>query len=97
MEQSQTKDSQRSFPFFTHEDCPHFPCHTGVPANEFNCAFCYCPLYALGNKCGGNFSYNEKGIKCCTDCALPHQGDAGLGMVKAHFKELAALARYKEV
>ena len=84
---------QYAYPFFTHTDCPHFPCHEGIDAAEFNCAFCYCPLYALGPACGGNFRYNEKGYKDCTNCAAPHKGDAGPALVKAHFKELAALAR----
>lgn len=36
--------------------------------------FCYCPLYALGEKCGGHFSYkNKKGVKDCTGCTIPHQ------------------------
>jgi Zn-finger protein len=35
--------------------------------------FCFCPLYFLNDKCGGNFKYSgEKGIKNCTDCHLPH-------------------------
>ena len=38
--------------------------------------FCYCPLYALGEECGGNFSYkNKKGVKDCTGCTVPHQKD----------------------
>jgi Zn-finger protein len=34
--------------------------------------FCYCPLYCLGDKCGGNFHYTEKGVKSCKDCLRPH-------------------------
>ena len=34
--------------------------------------FCYCPLYALGTNCGGNFKYTDKGIKDCSNCLLPH-------------------------
>ena len=40
--------------FFQNRECRYFPCHTGVPEEEFNCLFCYCPLYTLGRKCGGN-------------------------------------------
>lgn len=81
------------YPFVTHRDCPYFPCHQGVPEKDFNCLFCYCPLYALGPDCGGRFSYNAHGYKDCTDCPLPHRGDAGTRLVKAHFAQLADLAR----
>ncbi len=82
------------YPFVTHRDCPYFPCHEGVPADEFNCLFCYCPLYTLGPDCGGNFTYNAHGYKDCTACAMPHRGDAGTKLVKLHFAQLAELARH---
>ena len=34
--------------------------------------FCYCPLYTLGDQCGGNFRYLDNGIKDCSDCLYPH-------------------------
>ena len=83
----------REYPFFTHKECEFFPCHEGIEPEEFNCLFCYCPLYALGPRCGGDFTYNDRGNKVCTDCAKPHRGDAGTQLVKEHFKELAELAR----
>ena len=51
------------YSFFSNKDCQYFPCHNNVDPENFNCLFCYCPLYALGSKCGGNFYYTEKGIK----------------------------------
>ena len=30
------------------------------------------PLYALGDKCGGNFSYLPNGCKDCSNCLFPH-------------------------
>ena len=54
---SETKDASR---FFQNRECPHFPCHRGIAAEEFNCLFCYCPLYTLGKRCGGNCTYTEK-------------------------------------
>lgn len=62
-----------NYKFFSHKNCEFFPCHKVKNLDDFNCLFCYCPLYALGNKCGGNFSYNEKGIKNCSKCVLPHK------------------------
>ena len=62
---------ENHYSFFQNRDCEFFPCHTGVPEEEFNCLFCYCPLYALGETCGGNFVYLENGIKSCMSCSFP--------------------------
>ena len=83
---------EHEYPFFTYRECPYFPCHEGVPDDEFNCLFCYCPLYALGPECGGNFTYTERGVKNCTTCALPHQGDAGTLLVRKKFPLISKLA-----
>ena len=61
------------YSFFQNRDCEYFPCHQGIPETEFNCLFCYCPLYALGDRCGGNFRYTESGIKDCSGCLRPHR------------------------
>lgn len=58
--------------FFQNRKCEYFPCHSGAEEESFNCLFCYCPLYALGDKCGGNFHYLENGIKDCSACLRPH-------------------------
>ena len=58
--------------FFQNKECEYFPCHPGADPERFSCLFCYCPLYALGDKCGGNFTYTENGIKDCTHCLRPH-------------------------
>ncbi len=63
----------KEYSYFSHKKCEYFPCHRGADPEDFNCLFCYCPLYALGDKCGGNFKYNEKGFKDCTNCQLPHK------------------------
>ena len=62
-----------NFKFFQNMDCEYFPCHKTENPDEFNCLFCYCPLYALGRDCGGGFEYTEKGIKNCTNCLVPHK------------------------
>lgn len=61
------------YKFFNHSECEFFPCHDGVEKEKFNCLFCFCPLYALGSKCGGNFNYLESGVKDCSKCTLPHR------------------------
>ena len=63
-----------SHDFYQNLDCKYFPCHKGIKEEEFSCLFCFCPLYALEEECGGNFDYNnEKGIKNCTYCLVPHK------------------------
>ena len=64
---------QKQYSFFAHTSCEYFPCHKNVPENGFNCLFCYCPLYFLGEACGGGFRINTKGTKICTDCTFPHR------------------------
>lgn len=62
-----------NYKFFQNRKCEFFPCHTCGNPENFSCLFCYCPLYALGNRCGGNFSYLENGIKDCSGCLIPHR------------------------
>lgn len=62
-----------NYEFFQNKECEYFPCHKGIGETDFNCLFCYCPLYALGDKCGGCFTYTEKGIKDCSGCLRPHK------------------------
>ena len=80
----------KEYSYFSHKKCEFFPCHKGADPEDFNCLFCYCPLYALGDKCGGNFKYNEKGFKDCTNCQLPHKRK-NYGYVTGKYQELAAM------
>lgn len=59
-----------SYKFFQNKDCPYFPCHKKIKLENFNCLFCYCPLYYT--RC---FRKNVKfinNIKDCTNCTIPH-------------------------
>lgn len=58
--------------FYQNRECEYFPCHAGADPEKFSCLFCYCPLYALGDQCGGSFTYTEQGIKDCSHCLRPH-------------------------
>ena len=82
--------------FFRNVSCAYFPCHEGVDPRDFNCLYCYCPLYALGPDCGGDFTYTDKGRKNCTGCALPHIRDNGGDLVARHFSKIADLASRNE-
>lgn len=66
---------ERHYAFFSNRDCEYYPCHAGVPEERFNCLFCYCPLYALGDACGGSCSYTPSGVKDCSGCTFPHEKD----------------------
>ncbi|MBQ7584182.1 MAG: metal-binding protein [Lachnospiraceae bacterium] len=57
--------------FFTNSRCRYFPCHEGIDREEFNCLFCYCPLYFAGKDCGGDFMIKD-GVKSCINCKRPH-------------------------
>lgn len=63
----------KKYAFFCNKECEYFPCHKTNDPDNFNCLFCYCPLYALGDRCGGNFVYTEKGFKDCSKCMVPHK------------------------
>ena len=62
-----------NYDFFQHKTCEFFPCHAGADPETFSCLFCYCPLYCLGENCGGSFRYTEEGIKDCSSCLRPHR------------------------
>ena len=62
----------KKYKFNQHLLCEYFPCHKGCDESQFNCLFCYCPLYVLGSSCGGSPIYLENKIKDCSQCLLPH-------------------------
>ena len=64
-------EMKRNYAFFQNRDCEFFPCHKCEDTENFNCLFCYCPLYFLD--CPGNFCYTVDGIKDCSNCLLPHR------------------------
>jgi len=61
---------EHSYRFYRNTACKYMPCHKVNNVEEFNCLFCYCPLYFL-KECGGNYSIKD-GIKDCTNCLIPH-------------------------
>ena len=65
-----------SYRFFANTECRYYPCHQG--AEEFNCLFCFCPLYGRTD-CPGKPSYIERGdrkIKDCSACNFPHRPES---------------------
>ena len=78
------------YSYFSHKECEYFPCHPGADPENFNCLFCYCPLYPLGDRCGGSFRVTPDGWKDCTGCLYPHQRE-NYPAILSRYKEIAAL------
>ena len=85
----------RHYSFFTNRECEYFPCHKDADPEDFNCLFCYCPLYVLGDRCGGDFYYRENGRKVCTRCTFPHKRD-NYDTIVSRCKEIVAIMAFQE-
>ena len=72
-QKSDEKDVCEHYKCFTNKKCEYFPCHKTNNVDNFNCLFCFCPLYSMGENCGGNFTYTKEGIKDCSNCLIPHK------------------------
>ncbi|SDK38438.1 Cysteine-rich small domain-containing protein [Maridesulfovibrio ferrireducens] len=75
---------ENSFKFFRNHQCRYFPCHEVENDFEFNCMFCFCPLYHLKD-CGGKPEI-KNGIKSCSNCTLPHRPE-GYDYIISKLKE----------
>lgn len=89
---SRENHGQPHFAYFQNDKCEYFPCHKLPENGFFNCLFCYCPLYALGDKCGGNFKFIAGGVKDCSACGLPHS-EIGYAYITRKYSEIMELAR----
>ena len=85
----------KHYAYFQNRECEFFPCHENADPEDFSCLFCWCPLFALGEDCGGNFHYTDSGIKDCSACKLPHLRRS-YGYVSEKFGEIQKLAAKKE-
>ncbi|RMG70446.1 MAG: metal-binding protein [Nitrospirae bacterium] len=65
---------ENSSRYFLNYACEYFPCHQ-TDAEDFNCLFCYCPMYYL--ECLGTPHYitlpTGRVIKDCSGCIFPHR------------------------
>ena len=82
----------KHYSYFQNTQCEFFPCHNGADKENFNCLFCYCPLYALGDRCGGKFSYTPEGYKDCSACQVPHKKE-NYGKIVERYEQIAQLAK----
>lgn len=79
--------------FVQNSSCEYFPCHKIANEKDFNCLFCYCPLYALGENCGGTPTYTSKGIKSCMKCSLVHEKEKGLAHIKKMIPKILEMGK----
>ena len=85
----------KHYAFYTNRECEYFPCHKSPDPEHFNCLFCYCPLYALGKNCGGNFRYYGD-IKDCSECSIPHQPQ-NYGYITGKYSQIVELTKKLEL
>lgn len=83
---------ERHYAFFQNSLCEYFPCHPTEHPEDFNCLFCYCPLYALGRRCGGGFRYSGNGVKDCSGCITPHLRE-NYGYITGRYSEIMDMVR----
>lgn len=84
-------NESENYKFVQNKKCEFFPCSKINDPAKFNCLFCYCPLYALRDRCGGNFSYTDGGIKDCSNCIIPHS-ERGYEYVMSKIGEIIKIA-----
>ena len=71
----------KHYAFFSHRECEFFPCQKGADPDDFNCLFCFCPLYLVSD-CGGAYTRTPEGIKDCSRCLFPHRRENYDAMIK---------------
>lgn len=84
-----------NYDFYQNRECEYFPCHPNADPETFSCLFCYCPLYALGDQCGGCFTYTDTGIKDCSGCLRPHKRENYI-QIQSQMCQVMELAKRKE-
>lgn len=80
------------FAHYKNDKCEFFPCHKVEDTEDFNCLFCFCPLYCLGPNCGGDFIYTPEGVKDCRNCTKPH-GPEGYDYVMSRISAVTSATK----
>lgn len=62
----------KHYAYFSNRECEYFPCHKGADPENFNCLFCYCPLYVLGGiAAAANLSISRMDTKIAANVCFP--------------------------
>ena len=64
----------KHYSFFSNRECEYFPCHKGADPENFNCLFCYCPLYALGINVEEISAIQKMELRIAPTVSLPING-----------------------
>jgi len=86
----------KAYSFYRHAACESFPCHTTNDLENFNCLFCYCPLYMLDEQCGGDYVILPNGVKDCSDCTIPHVRE-NYGLIVDRYRDIVEKMRKTRV
>lgn len=54
---------KNSYKFFENLGCKYYPCHSGIKKGEFNCLYCFCPIFVVCKR------HSKSG---CEFCKVPH-------------------------
>ncbi|MBZ0157060.1 MAG: cysteine-rich small domain-containing protein [Alphaproteobacteria bacterium] len=73
-EKALKKTNRDTSEFFSNHTCKYFPCHE-TDSTQFNCIFCYCPMYFVRNCLGRPrfITSDNKTVKDCSGCDYPHR------------------------
>lgn len=47
----------------------------------------------MGEECGGNFRYTERGIKDCSQCLIPHTKDVGYDHIQGKMMDVIDIVK----
>lgn len=86
----------KKYSYMCNKECEYFPCHEEAKPENFNCLFCYCPLYVLGERCGGKFIYLRNGYKDCSRCLYPHLRE-NYGKIVERYAEILSVMPYPDL
>lgn len=90
-------DFKRETLFFQNTECEFYPCISGIDPKDFNCKFCYCPLYYLPIDCEGTYTLgigeSLPSLKDCSNCKIPHNGEDGLKHVLRKIEEFNKICK----
>lgn len=71
-----TKPEECRYSFFQHTACEFFPCHETAHPEDFNCLFCYCPLYALATGAAATSAMSATASRIAAPVSCPTGGKA---------------------
>ena len=75
------------------KNAEYFPCHKRADRDNFNCLFCYCPLYVLGIAAEGSFRIFPTGIRTAVNVCTRIYGRI-MKKITGRYSEILAAIRH---